>query len=121
MTTFLIILHVLVCLALIGIVLIQGGKGAEIGAAFGAGASNTVFGATGGKSFIGRMTTIVAVIFMLTSLGLTYFYRMPGSASIMPSEVRTQQETAPQSQTKETDESAVKALPVSPGDEKKGD
>ncbi|NLC70671.1 MAG: preprotein translocase subunit SecG [Desulfuromonadaceae bacterium] len=110
MTTFLIIVHVLVCLALIGIVLIQGGKGAEMGAAFGAGASNTVFGASGGKSFIGRMTTIVAVIFMLTSLGLTYFYRMPGSASIMPSEVTTKQETAaPDAQTK-----APEATPQAP-------
>ncbi|NLV25384.1 MAG: preprotein translocase subunit SecG [Deltaproteobacteria bacterium] len=93
MTTFLIIVHVLVSFALIGIVLIQGGKGAEIGAAFGAGASNTVFGASGGKSFISRLTTMVAVVFMLTSLGLTYFYRMPGTASIMPAEVSSKQET----------------------------
>ena len=72
MTTFVTIIHVLICLCLIGVVLIQGGKGAEIGASFGAGASNTVFGASGGKSFMGRMTTIIAVIFMLTTLWLSY-------------------------------------------------
>ena len=87
MTTFLLIIHILVCLALIGIVLIQGGKGAEIGAAFGAGASNTIFGATGGQSFIGKATTGAAIIFMLTSLALAIFWGQPGSSSIMPEQV----------------------------------
>ena len=54
MTDFLIILHVLVSIALIIIVLLQAGKGAEIGASFGSGSSQTVFGATGGKSFSAR-------------------------------------------------------------------
>lgn len=67
MATFLIVIHVFVCLFLIFIVLIQGGKGAEIGAAFG-GASQTVFGSRGAATFLGKMTTIVAAVFMLTSL-----------------------------------------------------
>jgi preprotein translocase subunit SecG len=87
MDILLLILHVLVCLALIGIVLIQGGKGAEIGATFGAGASQTIFGATGGQSFLGKLTTGAAVIFMLTSLALAIFWGRPGSSSIMPSQV----------------------------------
>jgi preprotein translocase subunit SecG len=87
MTTFLLIIHILVCLALIGIVLIQGGKGAEIGAAFGAGASNTIFGATGGQSFIAKATTGAAIIFMLTSLALAIFWGQPGSSSIMPEQM----------------------------------
>ena len=87
MTTILLILHVLVCLSLIGIVLIQGGKGADIGATFGAGASHTLFGATGGQSFIGKMTTSAAVIFMLTSLALSMFWGQAGSDSIMPAQV----------------------------------
>ena len=79
--------HILVCISLIGIVLIQGGKGAEVGAAFGAGASNTIFGASGGQSFIGKMAAGAAVIFMLTSLALAIFWGQPGSTSVMPEQV----------------------------------
>lgn len=89
MTTFLIVLHILVCLALIAIVLLQGGKGAEMGASFGAGGSQTVFGASGGQSFMGKLTAAAAIIFMLTSLTLAYFYGQPGGGSIMPSSVVT--------------------------------
>jgi len=84
MATLLIILHVVVCIALIIIVLLQAGKGAEIGASFGAGSSQTVFGAGGGKNFMHRVTVSAAVIFMLTSLSLAYFYGQPGASSIMP-------------------------------------
>ncbi len=87
MNTLLLVLHILICLALIGIVLIQGGKGAEVGAAFGAGGSNTIFGASGGQSFLSKMTTGVAVIFMLTSLALAIFWSQPGATSIMPEHV----------------------------------
>lgn len=86
MTTFLLVLHVLVCLSLVGIVLIQGGKGADIGATFGAGASHTIFGASGGQSFIAKMTTAAAVVFMLTSLSLAMFWGQAGSDSVMPSQ-----------------------------------
>jgi preprotein translocase subunit SecG len=85
MTVFLIFLHVAVCIALIIIVLLQAGKGAEIGAAFGSGASQTVFGATGSKGFMSKLTTGAAVIFMLTSLILTYFHRQP--STVMPATV----------------------------------
>ncbi len=61
------IVHVLVCFALILIVLLQAGKGAEMGAAFG-GASQTIFGSSGAMGFLTKMTTIVAVVFMITSL-----------------------------------------------------
>jgi len=87
MDIFLLILHILVCLALIGIVLIQGGKGAEVGATFGAGASQTIFGASGGQTFLGKLTTGAAVIFMLTSLALAIFWGRPGMSSIMPEQV----------------------------------
>ncbi len=87
MNTILLGIHILICLALIGIVLIQGGKGAEVGAAFGAGGSNTIFGASGGQSFLSKLTTGVAVIFMLTSLALAVFWGQSGSSSIMPDQV----------------------------------
>lgn len=68
MGTLLLVVHVLVSLFLIFIVLIQGGKGAEMGAAFGGGSSQTLFGGRGAATFLGKMTTVVAVVFMLTSL-----------------------------------------------------
>ena len=87
MTALLITLHVVVCIALIVIVLLQMGKGAEAGASFGAGASQTIFGASGGGSFMGKVTAGAAVIFMLTSLALAYFYGSPESQTVMPSSV----------------------------------
>jgi preprotein translocase subunit SecG len=95
MTTFLVFLHVLVCFALIIIVLLQAGKGASIGASFGAGASGTVFGAAGAGSFLGKMTGVAAIIFMLTSLTLSYFAGRPGAGSIMPEVVAPTQQTMP--------------------------
>ena len=65
------ILHVLVCFALVLIVLLQAGKGAEMGAAFG-GASQTVFGSAGAMGFLSKLTTVAAVIFMITSLLLAF-------------------------------------------------
>jgi preprotein translocase subunit SecG len=65
------VFHILVSFALILIVLLQGGKGAEMGAAFG-GASQTVFGSAGATGFLSKLTTVAAVIFMITSLLLTF-------------------------------------------------
>lgn len=87
MSTLLIALHVTVSIALIVIVLLQMGKGAEAGASFGAGASNTMLGTRSGGSFMGKVTAAAAVIFMLTSLTLAYFYSSPASQTVMPSSV----------------------------------
>lgn len=65
------ILHILICIVLITIVLLQAGKGADMGAAFG-GSSQTVFGSSGAGTFLGKLTATVAIIFMITSLMLTY-------------------------------------------------
>jgi len=71
--------HVAVCIILILVVLLQAGKGASMGAAFG-GSSQTIFGSTGPGTFLGKMTAGVAIIFMLTSLMLSYTaYRKPAS------------------------------------------
>ena len=69
----LIVVHVLVCLAIIGIVLLQAGKGADIGSAFGGGGSQAVFGSMGTPTVLGKITTVVAILFMLTSFGLAKF------------------------------------------------
>jgi len=71
--TLLVVLHVLLAVGLIGLVLMQHGKGADAGAAFGSGASATVFGARGATSFLSRATSILATLFFLTSLALAYF------------------------------------------------
>ena len=71
MTTIVVIIHIIVSLALICIVLLQHGKGAGIGAAFG-GSSQTVFGSTGAAPFLAKLTAAVAILFMCTSVGLTF-------------------------------------------------
>jgi len=83
MTIFLTILHVMVSLFLIAVVLLQSGKGAEMGASFGSSGSQSVFGAGGGTTFLSKMTTGAAVVFMLTSLTLAYLSGLPSSSSIM--------------------------------------
>ncbi|MBI3371820.1 MAG: preprotein translocase subunit SecG [Betaproteobacteria bacterium] len=64
--------HVLVALAIIGLVLLQHGKGADMGSGFGSGSSGSLFGATGSANFLSRMTAALATVFFLTSLGLAY-------------------------------------------------
>ncbi len=118
MNFILLAIHILVCLSLIGIVLIQGGKGAEVGAAFGAGASGTVFGATGGQSFLSKMTTGAAIIFMLTSLSLAIFWGQPGSSSVMPDQVApTSGQTSMPVQTSTPATPAQDMTPVVPAQE----
>ena len=67
------ILHVLAAVSVIGLVLLQHGKGADMGAAFGSGSAGSLFGASGSANFLSRSTAILATVFFLTSLGLTYF------------------------------------------------
>ena len=73
MEILILVIHVIAALAIIGLVLLQHGKGADVGAAFGGGASGSVFGATGSANFMSRATAVLAVMFFATSLGLTYF------------------------------------------------
>lgn len=72
MSVFFIVIHVIVSIALILIVLLQTGKGADMGAAFGGGSSQTLFGSSGSSTILSKATTVAAVIFMLTCLVLAY-------------------------------------------------
>lgn len=72
MLTVLTGVHVALTLALIGLVLVQRGKGADVGAAFGSGASQTMFGSAGAASFLTRTTAVVATLFFVSSLTLAY-------------------------------------------------
>ena len=83
MTIFVTILHVLVCFFLIFIVLVQGGKGAEVGAVFG-GSSQTLFGSRGAATFLSKLTTVFAAFFMLTSLVLTVSSLRGGGTVVRP-------------------------------------
>jgi len=83
MSILLIIIHIVVCIALIMIVLLQTGKGADMGAAFGGGSSQTLFGSTGASSFLSKLTTVAAVIFMITSFALAYRSGNRAGSSIM--------------------------------------
>ena len=76
------LIHVTVCVALILIVLLQTGKGANMGAAFG-GSSQTVFGSSGATSFMHKITAAAAIVFMLTSLGLAFFFGKGITSSVM--------------------------------------
>ena len=73
METLILVLHVAAALVIVGLVLLQHGKGADVGAAFGSGASGSVFGSTGSANFLSRATAVMAAVFFLTSMGLTYF------------------------------------------------
>ena len=97
MTIVITIVHVLVAIALILVVLLQSGKGADMGAAFG-GASQTIFGSSGATTFLSRLTTAAAIIFMITSLSLTVLSKSK-SGSVMPESAKskpvTPQEASP--------------------------
>ena len=82
METLLTILHVVVCLFLVGIVLLQHGKGADIGATFG-GSSQSLFGTEGPLPLLNKITTAAAIIFMLTSVSLAYISSHTGTESVM--------------------------------------
>ena len=72
MEIMVLVIHVIAALSIIGLVLLQHGKGADVGAAFGSGTSGSIFGAAGSASFLSRATAILAVVFFVSSLGLTY-------------------------------------------------
>ena len=108
--TLAVVFHVLLAFAIIGIVLLQRGKGADAGAGFGAGASGTVFGARGSANFLSRTTAVLATLFFLTSLGLTYlFSQQKAPTSVVDTVPQSAPVPAPAS-----DPTALPALPAAP-------
>lgn len=83
MYTLLVTIHIIICIFLVCIVLLQKGKGAEIGAVFGS--SEALFGAAGPATFLNKLTTVTAILFMLTSLSLTYMSAKMSNKSVMDS------------------------------------
>jgi len=92
---FILVIHVVAAAGLIGLVLLQHGKGADMGAAFGSGASGSLFGSSGSANFLSRTTAVLAAVFFLTSMGLTYVTgHKPQSTSVMEGH-KTEQPATP--------------------------
>ncbi len=111
MQTVLVVVHLLLAIAIIGLVLIQHGKGADAGAAFGSGASATVFGAQGSGSFLSRLTGIFAALFFMTSIALAY-YATQGSVRVGLMEQSTERASAVPSAVEEFVEPNVSEVPA---------
>ena len=94
MATFLMIVHVLVCFIVVLVVLLQAGKGADIGATFG-GSSNTLFGSRGSASFLTKLTAAAGAIFMITSLALAMITGHGGSSTVIKEEPAGKMAPAP--------------------------
>ena len=95
--SLLLTVHILVALAIIGLVLMQHGKGADMGAAFGSGASGSLFGATGSANFLSRTTGVLAAVFFITSLSLAYVAssKPKTTGSVMEETVQSQPVSKP--------------------------
>jgi preprotein translocase subunit SecG len=97
MKLIIILVHISVCVALILIVLLQRGKGSDMGAAFG-GSSQAVFGSRGATTFFHKVTAAIAIIFMLTSLGLAFLFGRGATTSIMRGVSQTEVPAAQEAQ-----------------------
>ncbi len=96
-------IHILVAISLIGVVLIQRGQGADMGASFGGGGAQTLFGSRGSGSFLGKLTGGLAAVFMVTSLTLAFFSQQKASSVVEKAVTRTmpvKQETLPKASGK---------------------
>ena len=124
MLTLLTVVHVIVCLFLIIVVLLQHGKGADIGATFG-GSSQTLFGSEGPLPLLNKITTLAAIIFMCTSMGLAYYATHAGTDSVMKgvgqpaAQTETVQPAAEKAQTSEMP--AAQAPEAASGEKEKAD
>ena len=117
MTVLLTIFHVLTAVALILIVLLQTGKGASMGATFGGGSSGTVFGSRGPAGFMSKLTAVAAVVFMMTSLSLSFYsHGRPGGDSIMETPVQAPSAQTPPAQTPPTQTPTDQATTPAPTD-----
>jgi preprotein translocase subunit SecG len=93
------LVHVIAAIGVIGLVLLQHGKGADMGAAFGSGSSGSLFGSSGSANFLSRTTAVLAAVFFLTSMGLTYVTsHKPQQSSVMDSHKTEQPATQPPAQ-----------------------
>jgi len=115
--SILLVVHILCAVLIVGLVLIQRGKGADAGAGFGAGASGTVFGARGATTALSRATAILAAVFMVTSLSLAYTTKPDveaGQSSLLDQMATESVPVAPAPATAPTPAAPADAVPVAP-------
>jgi preprotein translocase subunit SecG len=112
--SLLLVVHVIVAATLIGFVLLQHGKGADMGAAFGSGSSGSLFGAAGSANFLSRTTAILATVFFLTSLALTYLAANRTAPKDLMLQGVTQKAAEPASKSSEIPPPAAVPAPVVP-------
>jgi preprotein translocase subunit SecG len=106
------VVHVLTAVVLIGLVLIQHGKGADMGAAFGSGSAGSLFGASGSANFLSRSTAVAAAVFFITSLSLTYIYSHAAQPQgVMDKVVPAAAPAAPVAPAADASDSRVKEIP----------
>lgn len=111
------VLQILSALGMVGLILMQHGKGADMGAAFGSGASGSLFGATGGANFLSRATAVMATVFLASTLALAYFgfsvrSAPPSSGSVLERAAVTAPATAPTASGELPASTAADAIPV---------
>jgi preprotein translocase subunit SecG len=111
METFVWIIHTLAALSVIGLVLLQHGKGADMGAAFGSGSAGSLFGASGASNFLSKTTGVLAALFFISSLGLTYLSGNRQIGGVMQSAPAAVQ-PAPASTEKKADVPVTPAAPA---------
>jgi preprotein translocase subunit SecG len=133
MEMIVLIVHILVAAGIVGLVLIQHGKGADVGAAFGSGSAGSVFGSAGSANFMSRLTGILALMFFLTSMGLTWLSNKRGvDKGVMAAPVATQKapgapdvpsapSVAAPAVKADKGEKSDKATPVAPADGSKAE
>ena len=110
MQTLVLLVHVLAAIGIVVLVLLQHGKGADMGAAFGSGSAGSLFGSAGAANFLSRTTAILAAVFFVTSLGLTYFSAPSKSGGV------TQHLDVPASKTEATPAAPAPSAPAPASD-----
>ncbi len=117
MQTAVLVLHIVAAIAIVVLVLVQHGKGADMGAAFGSGSAGSLFGSAGASNFLSRATGILAAVFFATSLGLTYFSMAPVKSGGVTSGIEVPKADA--KDAKPAADSPAPAAPAAPGEPKK--
>ena len=120
MQTLVLMIHVLCAVGIVVLVLLQHGKGADMGAAFGSGSAGSLFGSAGAANFLSRTTAVLAAVFFATSLGLTYFSAAPHKSGGVTQSIEAP--AAPKADAKPATPAAPSApAPAVPADSKPGE
>ena len=106
--TLVLVIHYIVCIFLVIVILLQAGKGADAGAAFGAGSSGNVFGPRGAATFLSKITTVAAIVFLITSMLLASFSRQSKNSVISPEVVLPGAESQAETQASITEQDLTK-------------